>query len=51
MPDLLIATDSPTVFDEVCSAVEEPGVVDPLGAFGRVRAARAAAARRRPGHL
>ncbi len=27
VPDVLIATDSPTVFDEVRSAVEEPGVV------------------------
>jgi CheY-like chemotaxis protein len=27
MPELLIATDSPAVFEEVSSAVEEPGVV------------------------
>src|ERR1700733_10443857 len=27
VPDVLIATDSETVFDEVRSAVEEPGVV------------------------
>ncbi len=27
VPELLIATDSPVVFEDVCSAVEEPGVV------------------------
>lgn len=36
MPDLLIATDSPVVFDEVCSAVEEPGTAIRWARSGRV---------------
>jgi DNA-binding response OmpR family regulator len=27
VPELLIATDSPVILEEICSAVEEPGVV------------------------
>ena len=35
MPDLLIATDSPVVFDEVSSAVEEPGTAIRWARSGR----------------
>lgn len=35
MPDLLIATDSPTVYAEVCSAVEEPGTTIRWARSGR----------------
>jgi DNA-binding response OmpR family regulator len=36
VPDLLIATDSPAVFDEVSSAVEEPGTAIRWARSGRV---------------
>jgi DNA-binding NarL/FixJ family response regulator len=36
VPDLLIATDSPVVFDEVSSAVEEPGTAIRWARSGRV---------------
>ncbi len=35
MPELLIATDSPTIFEEVSSAVEEPGIVVRWARSGR----------------
>jgi DNA-binding response OmpR family regulator len=35
VPDLLIATDSPTVYAEVCAAVEEPGTTIRWARSGR----------------
>ncbi len=35
MPDLLIATDSPAVYAEVCAAVEEPGTTIRWARAGR----------------
>ena len=51
VPDLLIATDSPTVFDEVRSAVEEPGVVLRWARSGRSVLPALQERARRPGHL
>jgi DNA-binding response OmpR family regulator len=36
VPDLLIATDSRAIFDDVCSAVEEPGTTIRWARSGRV---------------